>query len=470
METYPLYCGGKFLEKGKPHDVTSKYDDKVMARTFLAGRDTLNAALGAAEEAKGPCAESTSLERSKWLRAIHDGLVAEKDALSKLLSAESGKPIIYGSAEIGRAIQCFLIASEECKRPPREYLALDWTENGRNREGLVRYFPRGVVAGIAPFNFPMNLAVHKIAPAIAAGCPIVVKPASATPLSTLALARIIARAGLPEGMVSILPMDRETGNHLVVDDRPALLSFTGSPDVGWSLKKQAGKKKVVLELGGNAAVVVGNTSVREIVQKCMTGAFAYSGQICIHAQRFYVHPDVFGEFRDAMTEAAQMLRKGDPLDPETRISVMIDEENAARVEEWVANAVKDGARLLCGGKRKGSYYEPTVLTGTTTRMRVNSEEVFGPVICIEEYNGDIADAVKKVNDTRFGLQCGIFTDSVSDLDYAFRNLAVGGVIHNDSPSLRFDQMPYGGIRDSGLGREGIRYAMHDMLEARVLVK
>jgi acyl-CoA reductase-like NAD-dependent aldehyde dehydrogenase len=471
MEDYEIFCGGEFTRSGNSHTVTNKFTGEPCARIWMADKTLLDRALSAAVKAKEACAELSSLERSVALRFIHDELKNNREALSKLLASESAKPLIYSMAEIDRATHSFLIASEECKRLPREYIALDWTENGRDREGLVRYFPCGIVAGISPFNFPMNLAVHKIAPAIAAGCPIVLKPASPTPLSTLALARIIHRAGLPKGAVSILPMDRETGNLLVTDDRPAMLSFTGSPTVGWELKKQSGRKKVTLELGGNAGVIVSDDAdIPAIMAKCMTGAFAYSGQICIHAQRFFVHPSKYDEFVNAMREQAQNLPVGDPLEEKTLMSVMIDEENAKRVEKWVSEAISGGARAILKGERRGTYYPPTILTNTSAEMQVNSEEVFGPVVCVEKYNGDISDAVDKVNSTRFGLQCGIFTNRISELDFAFRHLEVGGVIHNDVPSLRFDQMPYGGVKDSGLGREGISYTIREMLEPRVLVK
>jgi glyceraldehyde-3-phosphate dehydrogenase (NADP+) len=379
--------------------------------------------------------------------------------------------MIYAAGEIDRAAQTFLVAAEESKRIPKEYLSLDWTPPGKGREGIVKYFPIGIVGGISPFNFPINLAVHKIAPAIAAGCPVILKPASSTPLSTLELAKIIDKTKLPKGMVSILPMNRKTGNLLVTDDRIALLSFTGSPEIGWSLKKQSGKKKVVLELGGNAGVIISKgTDIKSIIQKCITGAFSYSGQICIHAQRFFVHPDLYDEFLQLMKAETEKLSYGDPLKNETRLSCMIDEENAKRVESWVNEAVQQGAKLVCGGKRDGVFYAATILTNTNTKMKVSAEEIFGPVICIEKYSGDIKDAIKKINDTKFGLQCGVFTDSVQELNAAFNGCQVGGVIHNDMPTLRFDHMPYGGIKESGLGREGVKYAIHDMLEPRILVK
>lgn len=471
MIDYKIYCAGKFISTPKKLEVTNKYSHEVYAATYLADKTILNSAIIAAEKAKQVCKELTSLEKFTALKFISEELEKNKQHLAKVLCIESGKPIIYAMGEIERAAQTFLIAAEECKRLPKEYMSLDWTLNGKNKEGLVNYFPIGVVAGISPFNFPMNLAMHKIAPAIAAGCPIILKPASSTPLSTLELARIIAKTNLPKGMVSILPMDRTIGNLLVTDDRINLLSFTGSPAIGWELKKQSGKKKVVLELGGNAGVIISEgVDLKNIIAKCLAGAFSYSGQICIHAQRFVVHQNLFDDFLSLMKKETEKLLAGDPLKKETRISTMIDEENAKRVDEWVKEAVKQGAKLICGGKRKKTFYEPTILTNTNSKMKVNAEEVFGPVICVEKYNGKIEDAIKKINDSKFGLQCGVFTDSVTELDLCFKHIEVGGIIHNDVPTLRFDQMPYGGVKESGLGREGVKYAIMDMMEPKILVK
>lgn len=466
-----IFLAGEFVSTKKTLAVTNKYTGKLFTTTFLADKEMVNKAIIAAEKVKQICKELTSLEKFTALKFISEELENKKTHLAKVLSIESGKPIIYALAEIERAAQTFLIAAEECKRLPKEYMSLDWTASGKNKEGIVNYFPLGIVAGISPFNFPMNLAVHKIAPAIAAGCPIILKPASTTPLSTLELAHIIAKTNLPKGMVSILPMDRTTGNLLVTDDRINLLSFTGSPAIGWELKKQSGKKKVVLELGGNAGVIISKgVDLKNIIAKCLAGAFSYSGQICIHAQRFVVHPNLYDDFLSSMKKETEKLLSGDPLKKETRISCMIDEENAIRIEEWVKEAVKQGAKLVCGGKRKKTFYEATILTNTTSKMKVNAEEVFGPVICIEKYNGKIEDAIKKINDSKFGLQCGVFTDSVTELDLCFKNIEVGGIIHNDVPTLRFDQMPYGGIKESGLGREGVKYAIMDMMEPKILVK
>lgn len=471
MKDYKLFCGGEFVIGTEEHLVKNKYTDKVFAKTYLADKDLLNIAIQKAQEALPACKHLSSMQKYTALSFIAAEMFARKNHLAEILCEESAKPFMYALTEIERAANTFLIAAEECKRLPKEYISLDWTANGKEKEGLVKYFPIGIVAGISPFNFPMNLAVHKIAPAIAAGCPIVLKPASATPLSTLELAEIISMTDLPKGSVSILPMNRTTGNLLVSDARIQLLSFTGSPEIGWELKKQSSKKKVVLELGGNAGVIISkNTDLNHIIGKCVSGAFSYSGQICIHAQRFFIHPDIFNVFIKKMIDASKALVVGDPMNKDTQLSVMIDEENAKRTEAWVNEALTHGAKLLCGGKRTGKFYEPTILTNTHSEMKVRAEEIFGPVICVEPYDGTIEDAVVKINDTRFGLQCGLFSDSVNELDYVFANAEVGGVIHNDVPTLRFDQMPYGGVKDSGLGREGVKYAIQDMLESKVLVK
>jgi glyceraldehyde-3-phosphate dehydrogenase (NADP+) len=471
MNEYKIYCAGTFISTANILPVLNKYENIIFAQTYLADDIILNHAIQSAQQAKEACKNLSSLEKYEALKFISEEIIKNKQRLAEILSVESAKPIRYALPEIERSAQTFLIAAEECKRLPKEYLSLDWTANGKNKEGFVNYFPIGIVAGISPFNFPLNLAAHKIAPAIAAGCPIILKPASSTPLSTLELAKIISQTNLPKGSVSILPMNRTTGNLLVTDPRINLLSFTGSPEIGWELKKQSGKKKVVLELGGNAGVIITNSAnLDEAISKSLIGAFAYSGQICIHAQRFFVHEDVIDKFSKSLIQKTKKLTFGNPLNLDTDISDVIDENNAIRIENWIKEAISQGAKLLCGGKRTGNYIEPTILTNCDNSMKVFFEEVFGPVICIEKYSGPIENGVKKINDTKFGLQCGIFTDSVNELNYAFKHCEVGGLIHNDVPTLRFDQMPYGGIKESGLGREGVRYAIADMLEAKILVK
>ncbi|MCD6066236.1 MAG: Aldehyde Dehydrogenase [Bacteroidetes bacterium] len=471
MKTFNIYCGGEFITSTSPLEVKNPFDGSVVATTFQADEKILEQAIQKALAVKQQLKELPSYAKYEALLYISNKLKENKKFHAELLSAESAKPMRYALAEIDRSIQTFLIAAEESKRLPKEYMSLDWTVAGKQKEGIVNYFPIGLVAGIAPFNFPLNLAVHKLAPAIATGCPIILKPASSTPLSTLSLAQIIDETELPKGALSILPMNRKTGNLLVTDERFNLLSFTGSPVVGWEMKKQAGKKKVVLELGGNAGVIISDTkNLDDVVTKSMIGAFSYSGQICIHAQRFVVHEKLFDAFLTELKKQTLLLKNENPHAEGTVISSMIDEENALRVEQWVQEALSQGAELICGGKRTGTYVEPTILIKCTDTMKVYAEEVFGPVICVEKYSGDIKEAVDAINNSKFGLQCGVFTDSVAELDYCFKHIEVGGVIHNQMPTIRFDQMPYGGIKESGLGREGIRYAMMDMLEPKILVK
>lgn len=470
MKEYQLYCGGEFRSSAEQLDVINPFNGKVVARISLGTSSDLEDAIVKAAMIRDELRKFPSYRKYAALMQISKAIIADRKRLAEILSAESAKPIRYALAEIDRTAQTFLIAAEESKRLPKEYISLDWTASGQGREGLVKYFPSGIVAGISPFNFPMNLAVHKIAPAIAAGCPIILKPATATPLSTLELAKIIDQSELPKGAVSIIPMNRETGNLLVTDDRIAVLSFTGSPEVGWAMKAQAGRKKTVMELGGNAGVIVTpSADLNTAIAKCVSGGFAYSGQICIHAQRIYVHENIFSAFTNEFCKRASALKSGDPADHETEISNMIDESNAKRIEVWIEEAVKSGAKILCGGKRSGSYFEPTVLTGTNVKMKVNCEEVFGPVVVIEKYS-TIEEAVSFINNSKFGLQAGVFTNEISESDYAFNEIECGGVILNDVPTLRFDHMPYGGVKDSGSGREGVKYAILDYMEPRIFVK
>lgn len=470
MQPLKIYSAGEFITSGKVLPVHNPYNGEKITNTWRAGEDILGKSIDKAQKVAAEMKDLPSYVKSKILAEIASTINVNLDHFARILSLESGKPWKYAKGEVQRAMQTFWIASEEAKRLPGEYISLDWTSAGEGKSGVVGHFPVGLVAGISPFNFPMNLAVHKIAPAIAAGCPIILKPSSTTPLSTLELAKVIDHTDLPKGAVSILPMDRDTGNLLVTDERFKLLSFTGSPSVGWKMKKEAGKKKVILELGGNAGVIVGESAgIEDAVEKCVKGGFSYSGQVCIHTQRIYVQESVFDEFAERFIAKTRTLKFGDPLDMDTDVSVMIDEENAKRVESWVMEAVQNGAEILAGGNRKDGYYEPTVLTNTRFEMKVCSLEVFGPVVVLEKYR-DFHDAVKEMNKGSYGLQAGVFTNRIDEMDHAFNNLEVGGVIINDTPTFRVDHMPYGGVKESGLGREGVRYAMQDMLETRILVK
>lgn len=469
-KNYHIYAAGNFITSNKPLEVRNPFDNSLIAITYLADEGILENTIQKALSIKEELKSLSSFKKFEILKQISETITTNRHGLAEALCLESGKPIKYALAEIDRSAQTFLVAAEESKRLPKEYISLDWTPNGEGKEGIINYFPIGLVAGIAPFNFPMNLAVHKIAPAIASGCPIILKPASSTPLSCLELAKIIDDTDLPKGAVSILPMDRVSGNLLVTDERFKLLSFTGSPEVGWKMKNQAGKKKVVLELGGNAATIITESAdLQDALPKALMGAFAYSGQICIHAQRFVVHASLYQTFIDSLKEETLKLTIGNPMLTSTDVSNMIDEENAIRVENWINEAVQQGAQLLCGGNRKGSFVEPTILSNCNNTMKVYAEEIFGPVICINAYH-TIEEAIALVNDTKFGLQCGVFTNNISELDKCFKHIEVGGVIHNHVPTLRYDHMPYGGIKESGLGREGVKYGIHDMLEPKILVK
>ncbi len=469
-EMEKIFCGGDFISTKKSLEVRTPCDGKLVATTCVAGDEELEKAIEQALAVEADMRELPLFERSSALRQISEAILSGKEDLALTLSLEACKPMKYALTEIDRAAMVFAIAAEECKRPPSEYIRLDWAPHGKGREGLIRYFPVGLVAGISPFNFPLMLVAHKIAPAIAAGCPIILKPSTSTPLSALALARIISETKLPKGAVSIMPMDRATGNLLVTDERFKLLTFTGSPEVGWKMKADAGKKKIVLELGGNAGVIVCNDCPIDLaVQKCVLGGFSYAGQVCIHTQRIYVENGIFEEFSRKYAEAVKALRPGHPADPATDIAAMIDEKNAVRVEQWVKEAVDAGAELLCGGTREGSFVAPTVLTRTDFRMNVCCKEIFGPVVTLEPFS-DFHQAVEWVNNSEFGLQAGVFTNRIDYMDYAFNHLEVGGVMINEIPTYRLDHMPYGGVKNSGLGREGVKYAMLDMMEPRLLVK
>jgi acyl-CoA reductase-like NAD-dependent aldehyde dehydrogenase len=470
METYPFYAGGTFSESSVKLPVKNPYTGKVFAETFLAGKEDLETAINRAEDISEEWMIQPSYKRYDILSQIAGEIKTSRERLAKVLAMESGKPMRYALGEIDRAIQVFAVAAEESKRLPKEYLSLDWMPAGKGKEGLVKYFPRGLVAGISPFNFPLNLAVHKVAPAVACGCPIILKPARSTPLSVLELAKIIDHTSVLKGAISILPMDRDAGNQLVTDPRFSVLSFTGSPEVGWKMKQEAGKKKVILEMGGNAGVIISPSADMEMAMtKCLVGGYAYSGQVCIHVQRVFVHQDVFPAFTEKFVRFAGSLKVGDPMDPQTEISVMIDEENAVRVEEWVKEAVVEGAQILTGGKRKGNLYEPTVLTSTQPSMKVRDLEIFGPVVCLEPYK-DFEEAIRLINESKYGLQAGVFTRLREEENTAFNKLQVGGVIINDVPTFRVDHMPYGGVKDSGFGREGIKYAILELMEPRLLVR
>jgi acyl-CoA reductase-like NAD-dependent aldehyde dehydrogenase len=396
-------------------------------------------------------------------------MTERKEEFARTLAQEAGKPIRAARTEIERSIFTFTVAAEESTRIHGEYLPLDWQEFTAGRWGIVRRFPIGPIAGITPFNFPLNLVAHKVAPAIAAGCPIVLKPAPQTPLCSLLLAECVQQAGWPDGGLSVLPLSNEDAGLLVTDERIKLISFTGSVPVGWDIKRRAGKKKVVLELGGNAAVLVhSDADVAYAAERCVVGGFAYAGQTCISVQRILVEQSVYGKFTDLLIEAVKQLKTGDPMDESTDVGPLIRESDAIRTTAWIDEAVRSGARLLCGGRRTHNVVEPTILTGTKPDMKVNCQEIFGPVVTVEPYQ-NFDQALRQVNNSVYGMQAGIFTRDAKLLFQAYEELEVGSVIAGDVPSFRIDHMPYGGVKDSGLGREGLRYAIEEMTEPKLLV-
>lgn len=423
-----------------------------------------------AKKAKTSMRLLSGFERASILNHIVLQIEERKAEFIHVLTSESAKPYKYAKGEVERAIETFRIASEECTRLPQEIFDLDRSAKGRNLVGEYRYFPVGVVFGISPFNFPLNLAVHKIAPAIATGCPIILKPSSKTPLTMELLKRIIDKTDMPSGAFQLIHCSREDGNHLIGHPDINLLSFTGSPDVGWEMKKKAHKQKVVLELGGNAAAIIcSDAVVEDAINELIIGAFAYSGQVCIHTQRIYVHHSIRKGFEELFLQKTASLKIDSPEHQDTDFSVLIDEQNAIRVEEWINEAIQAGAKLICGGKREGNLLAPTILTNVPKGCKVLEEEVFGPVVILESFN-NLDEAIEKVNDSRWGLQASIFTDSYKNLSLAYEKLHFGGVIHNLATTFRVDNMPYGGIKDSGFGREGVKYAMLDYLEGKLLVR
>jgi len=469
VRTQGFYLSGKWLEEGTPVEIRSPYDGTPLATVYQGTADHAERAIQSAVRAFGSTRRLPAFERQRVLRSIAQHITSRKEDFARTLAQESGKPLKQARTEVERGIFTFTVAAEETKRIPGEYLSLDWQQFTSGRCGIVRRFPVGPIAGITPFNFPLNLVAHKVAPAIAAGCPIILKPAPQTPLTAFLLAEAVEQAGLHDGAFNVLPLSNEDAGLLVTDDRIKLISFTGSAPVGWDIKRRAGKKKVVLELGGNAGVIVhSDADLAWAAERCVTGGFSYAGQTCISVQRILVERPAFTKFRDLLIAGVSKLKAGDPMDDTTDLGPLIRESDAIRATQWVQEAVQDGATLLCGGKRRGSVMEPTVLTGTRPDMKVNCQEIFGPVVTLEGYD-DFAQALRLINESPYGLQAGVFTRDAARIFQAFEELEVGGVIAGDVPSFRIDHMPYGGVKDSGLGREGLRYAIEDMTEPRLLV-
>jgi acyl-CoA reductase-like NAD-dependent aldehyde dehydrogenase len=467
--TYPLYLNNKAEQPNTDLAVTDKYTGEVAFRVAMADAATIDAGIAGAVAAAEPMAKMAAYERQNVLQHCVDRFKERYDELAYALCVEAGKPIKDAEGEVGRLIDTFRIAAEESVRITGEVQPLDIAPRGKGYQGMWKRVPIGPCSFISPFNFPLNLAAHKIAPAIAVGCPFVMKPASRTPLGAIIMGEILAETDLPPGAFSILPASRDGADLFTTDDRLKLLSFTGSPDVGWALKAKSGKKKIVLELGGNAAVIVDrDADLTDALERVIFGAFYQSGQSCIGVQRIIIHADIYDQFRDMLVAKAKTLICGSPHDRATFIGPMIDVKEAARLDGWIREAVAGGATLLCGGGREGAMLQATLLENVSRDSKAYREEAFGPLAMLSKFT-DFDAALDEVNDSKFGLQAGIFTRDLFKALNAWDRLDVGGVVINDVPSYRVDNMPYGGVKDSGLGREGVRFAMEDMSEIRNLV-
>ncbi|WP_375290562.1 aldehyde dehydrogenase family protein [Qipengyuania sp.] len=469
-DTYPLYLNNKAAQPNTDLEVTDKFTGEVVFRTALATPEIIDEAIAGAVRAAEPMARLASYQRQDVLQHCVDRFTERFDELAYALCVEAGKPIKDSEGEVTRLIDTFRIAAEEAVRMYGEVQPLDISKRADGYMGIWKRYPVGPCSFISPFNFPLNLAAHKIAPAIAVGCPFVMKPASKTPLGALIMGEVLAECDvLPEGAFSILPASRDGADLFTEDERLKLLSFTGSPAVGWDLKAKAGKKKVVLELGGNAAVIIDkDADLEDALERTIFGAFYQSGQSCIGVQRIIIHADVYDRFKQMLVEKTSSLVAGDPKDRDTFIGPMISEKEATRLKGWIDEAIEGGATLLTGGKLDGAMLEATLLEGVDKNAKAMNEEAFGPLAILQTFDS-FDDALAEVNRSTFGLQAGIFTRDLFQMFDAWDRLEVGGIVINDVPSYRVDNMPYGGVKDSGLGREGIRFAMEDMSEIRNLI-
>jgi acyl-CoA reductase-like NAD-dependent aldehyde dehydrogenase len=464
-----ILIGGEWREASETFTVASPWSGQQIAEVYSANEiensEAISRAAGAAVEMK----KLARFEIANGLRRIAGGIATRKEEFARTITNESAKPIKLSRGEVERAISTFSWAAGEAERFTGEMVPVDTQPPGRGKTAWTLRVPRGVIYGITPFNFPINLVAHKVAPALASGNAIVIKPSQRTPLTSLLLAEVFMESGLPASALQIVPMDVKYMDSVLHDDRVAMISFTGSAAVGWELKQKIGKKALALELGGNAPVIIDRSAdVSNSISKTVTGAFAYAGQVCISVQRVYIHHELFEEWTEKFIGKARSLKKGDPLDEGTNLSVMIDEAAAKRAESWVNEAIDNGAKLFCGGARDGSMLDATVLTGAHSEMRVVSEEVFAPVVVVEKF-ADFKEAVDLANNSKFGLQAGVFTNDLANMQFAAEHLEYGGVIVNDVPTFRVDNMPYGGSKESGFGREGVRYAMEEMSEIRLVV-
>lgn len=469
MQTKKILIGGNWREAAEIFTVKSPFTNECLAEVFSADEAENDEAVALAEIASIKMRRLARFEIAKGLRRIADGIEKRAIEFAETIARESAKPIKLARGEVERGIATFAWAAGEAERFAGEVVPVDTIALGKGKNAYTKKMPRGVIYGITPFNFPLNLVGHKVAPALAAGNAIIIKPSDRTPLTALLLGEVFLESGLPPGALQVVPTNVKNIETLLSDERIKMISFTGSAEVGWKLKNRAGKKAVALELGGNAPVIVDETAnVENSLARTTMGAFAYSGQVCISVQRIYTHTRIFDEWTEKFVQMASNLKKGDPLDEDTEISVMVAEDAAIKAQKYVEEAVANGAQILCGGKRDGAMFDATILTQTHPEMRIVAEEVFAPIAVVEKFS-DFEEAIELANQTDFGLQAGVFSNDLSRVNFAAENLEYGGVIINDVPTFRVDNMPYGGVKSSGFGREGIRYAMEEMSETRLVV-
>jgi len=470
-KTYPYYLANVAVAANTDLEVTDKFSGEVATRVAMADAKAIDEAIGYAVAAQRAMREFKPYQRQAVLDHCVKRFRERFDELAEALCIEAGKPINDSKGEVTRLIDTFRVAAEESVRIDGGMINLEIAPRAAGYHGYYKRVPIGPCSFISPFNFPLNLTAHKVAPAIAAGCPFVLKPASRTPVGALIMGEILAETDLPKGAFSILPAHRDGADLFTTDDRFRLLSFTGSPAVGWELKKKAGKKKVILELGGNAAAIVDRDQTDRldyVVDRLAFGAFYQSGQSCIGVQRILIHADIYDALREKLIAKTKSLKMGDPKDEKTFVGPMISESESNRLAGWMESAVKSGAKIIAGGKVEGAMFEATLLEGVQRDQDLYRKEAFGPVAILEKFT-DFGQALETVNDSDFGLQAGVFTDSLTNVNLAWDDLEVGGVVVNDVPSFRVDNMPYGGVKDSGLGREGVKYAIEDMTELRLMV-
>lgn len=464
-----ILIGGDWQEASESFTVKAPFTGEFLAEVCSANVNEMSVSIACASEASEKTRSLSRFQIAKGLRKIAAGIEKRKIEFAETIVDETAKPINIARGEVERGISTFNLAASEAEGFCGEVVPLDIQAVGKGKTGWTKRIPRGVVYGITPFNFPLNLVSHKVAPALASGNSIIIKPSEKTPLTSLLLGEVFLESGLPRSALQIVPMNLNHLDTVLRDERIKMVSFTGSDKIGWMLKEKAGKKAITLELGGNAPVIVDESAdIKKSIDRIIMGAFVYSGQVCISVQRILIHEKIASEFTQGFVKRAINLKTGDPRGEMTQLSVMIDEKSAIRATEWIDESIRGGAKLLCGGSREGAMLEATVLTDTNPEMKVVAEEVFAPVVVIERFS-NFAEGIEIANHSKYGLHAGIFTQNIKNAQYAAENLEYGGVTINDVPTFRVDNMPYGGMKNSGFGREGIRYAMEEMSEIRLIV-